>query len=41
MGINAGGDAYQMGRRYNDFVDGYKNVDITPNMVGYSHNDSI
>lgn len=41
MGINAGGDAYQMGRRYKDFVNGYNGVNLTPNMAGYSHNDSV
>lgn len=41
MGINAGGDAYQMGRRYKDFVNGYDGVNLTPNMSGYTHNDSI
>lgn len=41
MGINAGGDAYQMGRRYKDFVNGYDGVNLTPNMAGYNHNDSI
>lgn len=41
MGINAGGDAYQMGRRYKDFVDGYNGINLTPNMAGYNHNDSI
>lgn len=41
MGINAGGDAYQMGRRYKDFVNGYNGVNLTPNMAGYNHNDSI
>lgn len=41
MGINAGGDAYQMGRRYKDFVNGYNGINLTPNMAGYNHNDSI
>ena len=41
MGINAGGDAYQMGRRYKDFVNGYDGITLTPNMAGYTHNDSI
>ena len=41
MGINAGGDAYQMGRRYKDFVNGYDGINLTPNMAGYNHNDSI
>ena len=41
MGINAGGDAYQMGRRYKDFVNGYDGINLTPNMAGYTHNDSI
>ena len=41
MGINAGGDAYQMGRRYKDFVNGYDGVNLTPNMAGYNHNDSL
>ena len=40
MGINAGGDAYQMGRRYKDFINGYDDVNLTPNMAGYNHNDS-
>lgn len=41
MGIKAGGDAYQMGRRYKDFVNGYDGVNLTPNMAGYNHNDSL
>lgn len=41
MGINAGGDAYQMGRRYKNFVNGYDGVNLTPNMSGYNRNDSI
>ena len=30
-----------MGRRYKDFVNGYDGVNLTPNMAGYNHNDSI
>ena len=30
MGINAGGDAYQMGRRYKDFVNGYDGMTLVP-----------
>lgn len=40
-GIDAGGDAYQMGRRYSDVINGFDHTNITPDMTGYSGTDSV